>query len=293
MPSETVRAPTQRSISAAARVTLSSPHLISRSRRSLPIARISLLIVVALVLVFLILPTVLVVPMSLGSAAYIEFPPRGLTLRWYANYFHDPEWVAATLFSLKTALVTMIVATGIGTLASLALVRGRLPCKSFIHALTLSPMIVPHIVFAVALYLVFAPLRLTGNLIGFVIAHTLLALPYVVITVSAALQRFDTSLELAALSCGATRLRAFFHVVLPNIAPGVAAGAVFAFLTSFDEATVSFFISGLDGRPLTRKMFEDIDFNVTPVVAAVSTVLVIVSLAMMGGVQLLRSKVKV
>lgn len=255
-----------------------------------PLAMVVFAVVVGLILFFLMLPTLIVIPMSLGTANYIEFPPSGLTLRWYVEYLQDPEWVRATLFSLRVALATTLAATLIGTLAAIALVRGELPGKGLIQAMTLSPMVIPHIVIAVALYLVFAPLRLTGNFYGFLIAHTMLAVPYVVLTVSAALQRVDVTLELAALNCGASRVRAFFHVVLPNILPGVAAGGVFAFLTSFDEATVAFFISGIEGKTITRKMFEDIDFNLTPVIAAVSTVLVSASLILMAGVQLLQSR---
>jgi mannopine transport system permease protein len=118
----------------------------------------------------------------------------------------------------------------------------------------------------------------------------MLSVPYVMLTVSAALQRFDPALELAALNCGASRAQSFWHVVLPDIAPGVAAGAVFAFLASFDEATVAFFISGIEGKTITRKLFEDIDYNLTPVIAAVSTVMVVVSLVLMGGVEWLRSR---
>ncbi len=247
-------------------------------------------LIVGLILFFLMLPTLVVIPMSLGTANYIEFPPSGLTLRWYVEYLQDPDWVRATLFSLRVALATTLTATLIGTLAAIALVRGELPGKDLIQAMTLSPMVIPHIVIAVALYLVFAPLRLTGNFYGFLIAHTMLAVPFVVLTVSAALQRFDVTLELAALNCGANRFQAFFGVVLPNILPGVAAGAVFAFLTSFDEATVAFFISGIEGKTITRKMFEDIDFNLTPVIAAVSTVLVSASLILMAGVQILQSR---
>jgi mannopine transport system permease protein len=256
--------------------------------RSLGIVAIGLL--VALILFFLVLPTLIVLPMSLGTASYIEFPPKGFTLRWYLAYLGDPDWMNATWFSLKIAAATTVAATVIGTLASIGLVRGRLPGKALIQAMTIAPLVVPHIVIAVALYLVFAPLRLTGNFLGFLLAHTVLSVPYVVITVSAALHRFDSALELAALNCGATRIQAFFHVVLPNILPGVAAGAVFAFLASFDEATVAFFISGIDGKAITRKMFEDIDYNLTPVIAAVSTVLTVVSLALMGGVEWLRSR---
>jgi mannopine transport system permease protein len=241
---------------------------------------------VGLILFFLILPTLVVIPMSLGKSAYIEFPPRGLTLRWYLDYLHDPDWMAATLFSLRIALATTVCATVIGTLAAIALVRGNLPGKSAIQALTLSPMVVPHIVIAIAVYLFFAPLRLTGTFFGFLVAHTMLSVPYVVITVTAALQRFDPALELAALNCGANRGQAFFFVVLPSIRPGVVAGAVFAFIASFDEATVAFFISGIEGKTITRKLFENIDFNLTPVIAAVSTLLTGLSLLLMGAIEL-------
>jgi mannopine transport system permease protein len=264
-------------------------------RRNLPLpglGRIAGFAVLALILFFLILPTLIVLPMSVGTASYIQFPPQGLTLRWYFDYFRDPDWMAATWFSLKIALATTIAATAIGTLAAIAFVRGTLPGTQLIQALSLSPLVIPHIVLAVALYLVFAPLGLTGNFAGFLIAHTMLSVPYVVITVTAALQGFDPQLELAALNCGATRPRAFFTVVLPNIAPGVAAGAVFAFLNSFDEATVAFFISGIEGKTITRKLFEDIDYNLTPVIAAVSSVMVILSLVLMSGIEAARRRNK-
>lgn len=247
---------------------------------------ITLGVVIGCVLFFLLLPTLIVIPMSLSEMDYIEFPPSGLSLKWYHAYFSDPDWMAATWFSLKIALATTATATVTGTMAALAIVRGRLPFRSALQALALGPMIVPHIVLGVALYLVFSPLQLTGNFFGFLIAHTVLATPYVIITVTAALQRFDPALELAALNCGANRFQAFVLVVLPNIAPGVAAGAVFAFLASFDEATVAFFISDIGGKSIGRKMFEDIDFNLTPVIAAVSTVLVAVSLLLMGAIHL-------
>jgi mannopine transport system permease protein len=255
------------------------------SRLAPGLGRIAGIAVLALILFFLILPTLIVLPMSVGTASYIQFPPQGLTLRWYLDYFRDPDWMAATWFSIKIALATTVAATAIGTLAAIAFVRGRLPGSELIQALSLSPLVIPHIVVAVGLYLVFAPLGLTGNFAGFLIAHTMLSVPYVVITVTAALRGFDPQLELAALNCGATRPRAFFTVVLPNIAPGVAAGGVFAFLNSFDEATVAFFISGIEGKTITRKLFEDIDFNLTPVIAAVSSVMVIVSLVLMSGIE--------
>ncbi|MFS8115020.1 ABC transporter permease [Rhizobium jaguaris] len=247
-------------------------------------------LVIATVLFFLVLPTLLVVPLALNDASYIAFPPQGLTLRWFEAYLSDPDWRIATIFSLEIAAATTVVATIVGTMAAIALVRGKLPGKALLQVLCLGPMIVPPIVFGVALYLVFSPLQLTGNLPGFVLAHSVLAVPFVVVIVSAALERIDPLLELAALSCGASRLRAFFAVTLPNLAPAVATAAVFAFLTSFDEATVSFFISDTGGKTISRKMFEDIDFNLTPVIAAVSAIVVAVSLLLMGAIHLLNGR---
>ncbi|WFU51678.1 ABC transporter permease [Sinorhizobium terangae] len=258
----------------------------ARPFRPLALGKIAAGLFVALILFFLILPTLIVIPISFGSAPYIEFPPSGLTLHWYVEYFSDPDWIAATLFSLRIAFFTTISATIIGTLAAVALVRGGLPGKSFILGLALSPLIVPHIIIAIALYLFFAPLGLTGNFFGFLLAHTMLTVPYVVVAVSASLQRFDPILEMAALSCGAGRGRTFFEIVLPQITPGVITGAVFAFISSFDEATVAFFISGIGGKTITKKLFEDIDFNLTPVIAVVSTIIVAITILLMGTIRL-------
>jgi mannopine transport system permease protein len=237
---------------------------------------------VTLVAVFLVFPTVLVIGMSLTSEAYIHFPPGDLSFRWYVAYFNDPQWMQATLLSIRIALGTMVSATVIGTMASLAFVRGRLPGAELVRVLSLGPLITPGIVTAVAVYLAFSPLKLTDNYFGFVIAHTVLAVPYVVLVVTASLVGFDSDIELAALNCGASRLRAFFEAVLPNIAPGVISAAVLSFLTSFDEATVAIFISGARQQTLPSKLFEDINNTLTPIIPAVSTTMVALSLVMMG-----------
>lgn len=234
-----------------------------------------------LVLLFLLVPTLIIVPMSLSPGAVLHFPPPGLSLRWYATFFSDPDWVSATLFSARVAALTTVASVVVGTAASVALVRGRLPGRETIEALLLAPLIVPHIVVAIAVYLQFAPLGLTGTVAGFVLIHTALAVPYVVLVVSAALQRLPPSLELAGLNLGASRLLCFRRIVLPLIAPAVLAGGVFAFLASFDETVVSFFISGTEHKTVTRKMFEDIEFNLSPVIAAASTVFIAATLGLM------------
>ena len=246
-------------------------------------------VAVALILTVLVLPTVIVIPVSFGENPYLEFPPVGFTLKWYWEFFNDADWIRSLAFSVQIAIATTVAATIIGAMAAIALERGDLPGKAVFQGLALSPLIVPHIIIAIALYIFFAPLKLNGNFVGFLIAHTLLAVPYVVITVSAALQRFDGTLELAALNLGANRFVAFFTVVLPNIKTGVLAGAIFAFVSSFDEATVAFFISGVNGKTITRKLFEDIDYNLTPVIAVVATVLVAVTLMLMCIAQVLRN----
>lgn len=240
---------------------------------------------ICLILFFLILPTVMIVPMSLSTTSHLRFPPDGLTWDWYRAFFSDEDWIASTLFSLRIAASTAVAATVVGTMAAIAIEKGELPLRRIVNALSLGPMIVPHIVLGVGLYLVFAPLQMTGTMIGFLIGHTVLAIPLVVITVTAALRKLDPALELAALNCGASRMQTFRYVTLPSIAPSVGSGAVFAFLTSFDEATVAFFISDVGGKTIGRKMFEDIDFNLTPVIAAASSVTVIASLLLIAVVQ--------
>jgi len=233
------------------------------------------------ILVFLLLPSVLVVPMSFSATSYLRFPPAGFSLRWYRAFFDDPEWISATLFSLEIAAMTTVAAAVIGTMAAVALVRGRLAAKDTISALVLAPLIVPHVIVAIAVYFQFAPLGLVGTRLGFVLIHTALAVPYVVLVVTAALQRVPPSLEMAGLNLGASRLRCFQAITLPLIAPSITAGAVFAFLASFDETVVSFFISGVEHKTVTRKMFEDIEFNLSPVIAAASTLFVAATVLLM------------
>lgn len=253
-------------------------------------ARIALYGSSLLVVTFLVLPSVLVAVMSLGSEKYLEFPPRSLSLRWYEAYFRDPDWIGPTLFSLRVGALSALASTAIGTMASLALVRGRLPAREWINAIVVAPVVAPAIIVAIAVYLLFARWHLVGTTPGFVLAHTVLTVPYVVLTVSAALSRFDPSLELAALSLGASPLKAFLKVTLPLVLPGVLAGGAFAFIVSFDEAVVSFFISGVTTKTLPKKLFEDIDFDVSPTVAAVGTLLTALSLLVVGGIELARSR---
>lgn len=263
-----------------------------RGRPSRRAGQAALSAVAYAVTIFLLLPTLVIAPMSVGPDRYLRFPPNGFSTRWYAEYFGDQDWINATLFSIEAGVIATLSATVIGTMLALALARGRLPGKGLIELLVIGPVIVPHVALAVAMFLVFEQLRLTGTLFGFAMAHTILALPFVVFTVLAALYRFDPDLERAALSCGASPFRAFRHVTLPIIAPGVISAALFAFIISFDEAVVSFFISDFDRKTLPRKMFEDIDYNISPTLAAVATMLTLVTIVALMASHVVRGRME-
>lgn len=234
------------------------------------------------ILVFLLAPTVVIACMSVGTDRFLSFPPTGFTLQWYADFFVDPDWRNSALLSLEAAILTSIGSVIVGTMLALAIVRGRLPFRGAFDFLVIGPIIVPHIALAVALLLIFQPYGLTGTTLGFSVAHMVLALPFVVFTILAALYRYDPDLERAALSCGASPLRAFLTVTLPSIRTGVLSAALLAFVTSFDEPIVSFFISSYDSKTLPRKMFEDIDYNISPTLAAVATMLSIFTIFLLA-----------
>ena len=253
-------------------------------------ARASLWLVALTVLVFLVLPTLIVVPVSLNTSKYLDFPPEALTLRWYREFLSDPKWISATLLSFRIALTVMAVSVVVGTMAALAMVRGLRGGGTLINALVMAPLIVPTIVYAIAVLVFFTPMGLAGTFWGYVLAHSALAVPYVVLMVSAALYRTDPTMEMAALSLGANRLQAIWLVTLPTIRPALAAGAIFAFLSSFDDATVSFFLANLADVTLPRKMFENLQFFISPVLAAVATLLTLFTVILAGGAQWLRAR---
>lgn len=258
--------------------------------RRLDLGSLALSAYVYAVLAFIILPLVIVVPMSFSQNDFLEFPPTGFTLRWYFEYFGDRRWQAATILSLKVAFLTAVCASVVGTAATYAMVRGRSSFATLFQILLIGPIIVPHIALAVGLYLFFQSIGLAGTIAGFVLAHTVLALPFVVFTVAAALSRVDADLEAAAMSCGASRFNAFRLVTLPLILPNVLSGALFAFIISFDEPVVSFFLSGIRDKTLPRRMFDDIEQNLTPIIPAIAVLLVLLSIAVLLGAYALRSR---
>ena len=237
---------------------------------------------VGAVLLFLVLPIAVVVVLSLSSATYLRFPPPGLSLRWYQAYFGSQEWLGSTLLSLAVAAAVVVLATGLGTLAAFGLQRLSPRWRVAAGGLILSPLIVPVIVVAIGVYYAYSRYGLIGSPVALVLAHTCLAVPFVVTSVSASLQGFDRRLERAALSLGASRWGTVRQVTLPIIMPGVLVGALFAFITSFDELVVALFLSGSEAVTLPRRMWDDIRFAIDPTIAAVSTVTIAVTLLLLG-----------
>ena len=242
------------------------------------------------VLVFLIAPIVIILIVSFSAADYLSFPPPALSLRWYARFVGVPGWRRAIWVSVQVASLTMLFATTLGLPAALALVRGRFPGKGAVYAFLLSPAIVPTIITAMGLYFFFARLKATGSLLAMALGHTVLALPVVIIIVAATLQGFDIRLEQAALSLGASRLTALRRITLPLVAPGVLSAALFAFLTSFDELLIPLFLSGVEIQTLTVRIWNSLQLEVDPTIAAVSSFLVGFTGAVLGASAVLRRR---
>ncbi|MFI2410471.1 ABC transporter permease [Streptomyces sp. NPDC018947] len=240
-------------------------------------ARILLWAFSALVGCWLIAPTLVVIPLSFTDKASLVFPPSGWSTRWYANFFTDPRWIDALLSSLQVGALVGVLATVLGTAAALALTRSGSRWVKASYALLLAPMIVPTVVVAIGVYALFLRYNLLGTPLGFVTAHTVLALPFVIIPVTASLRGFDRRLEDAALICGSTRWGAIRQVTLPRIAPGMVSGALFAFVTSFDEVVVSLFIQSPYLQTLPVKMFASITRDTDPTIAAAATLIIVLT----------------
>jgi putative spermidine/putrescine transport system permease protein len=239
---------------------------------------------------FLAAPILAYMPLSFNSGGFIYYPLEGYSLRWYVEFFHSQFWIASVLNSLLIGAATTLLATILGTLAALGLWHSKFPGRRFVIALLISPMIVPVVVTAIGIYFVFAPLGLTNTYAGMIAAHTMLASPFVVLTVGATLSTFDSTLLRAAGSLGAGPVAAFRRVMLPLILPGVISGALFAFATSFDEVVVAIFIAGPEQRTLPRQMFTLMNDNISLTITAVATMLTVVSIVLLTVMEALRRR---
>lgn len=240
-------------------------------------ARVLVRTLVGAIAVMLVAPMLIIVPMSFSAGEELRFPPNGLSTRWYENFFASDMWTSAAVTSLQVALLTVVVTTVLGTATALGLVRGRFPGRPVLNALLLSPLIVPVVIVGIGTYFVFVDWRIAGTLLGFVIAHSVLALPFVIINVAVSLRTIDRNLELAAQNLGAGPWQTFRRITLPLIVPGVAAGALFAFITSWDEVVMSIFLSSPLVRTLPVVMWSQVRSRIDPTIAAVATMLMLVT----------------
>lgn len=244
----------------------------------------------ATVLIFLMAPSLIIIPMSFSDSAFLQFPPPAWSLRWYHAYVGSVEWRDATLVSVKAALLTTLVATPLGTAAAYALHAGRFRFAAAIQVMLAVPLILPVILIGIGAFFLYAWLGINNTITGLVLAHTVLAIPLVAITVLSGLKSYDINQELVARSLGASRLWAFLAITVPQIRFSIVSGALFAFITSFDEAVVSFFISGGETSTLTRRMFSALRDQIDPTIAAISTCLITLSVMLLTLAQLFGRK---
>jgi len=248
--------------------------------------RLWLYILSTFIMIWLVAPTLIVVPMSFSESQYLEFPPQTWSTRWYNHYLGSPEWMSATMTSLSAALLTMLVATPIGVLAAYGLHASQMRAGRMVFVLLITPMMVPLILIAIGAFYVYVKLQILYTLLGLVLAHSLLALPLVLIVTASGLKSYDMNQEMAARSLGASRARAFLTVTLPQIRFSVVTAALLAFLTSFDEVVVAMFISGGDNATLTRNMFNALRDQIDPTIASISTIMIVITTALMAVAQL-------
>jgi putative spermidine/putrescine transport system permease protein len=246
----------------------------------------------ALVLVFLLAPIAAVVPLSFSSGSFLAYPLPGWSLRWYREVLGGGRWLRALGVSLLVGSSATALSVALGTLTALGLARLRGGWAAVLKTMILAPMIVPVILIAVGTYFFLAPLSLTSTYIGLILAHTVIAVPFVVVPVLTALELLDPSLARAAASCGATPAVAFFRVTLRSIAPAMASGALFAFAASFDDVVIALFVAGPDQRTLPREMFSGLRDSITPALTAVATIMIAISTGLFLVMQAVQRRVR-
>jgi len=255
------------------------------------------LAICASVFFFLIAPIVVVIPLSFNAVPFftfteqmLTFDPAGYSLKWYEDFFTNLNWRGAVRNSLIIAVFATLISTTLGTVAALGLSRPEMPYKSVIMGILISPMIVPLIISAAGMYFFYSKVGLASTHLGVILAHAALGTPFVVITVTATLVGFDHSLIRAAATLGASPQLTFFRVIVPLILPGVISGALFAFITSFDEVVVVLFVGSYEQRTIPWQMFSGIREQISPTILAVATLLVVVSILLLTSVELLRRR---
>ncbi len=246
---------------------------------------------------FLMAPILVMIPLSFNAQPFFTFTsemlmlrPEGYSLRWYQDFLGSDSWMRSIRNSFMIGIAATILATTLGTLAALGLSRSEMPFKGLVMALLISPMIVPLIISAAGMFFFFSQLNIAQSYLGVVLAHTALGTPFVIITVTATLVGFDQSLTRAAASLGASPSTTFFRITMPLILPGVISGALFAFITSFDEIVIVLFIAGPEQRTIPREMWSGIREDISPTILAVATLMVLISVLLLVTIELLRRR---
>ena len=262
-------------------------------------SRLWLYVISSIILFLLIVPSLIVIPMSFSDSQYLEFPPKNLSLRWYENYFFSwkvengfNDWMAATRTSLLVAVLTIFVATPIGTLAAYGLANSSARVRSILFPIMISPMMVPIILVAIGLFYFYVQFNMVNSIPGLVLGHSLVAMPLVLIIVLSALKNYDMNQEKVARSLGASRSRAFIEITLPQIKFSLVSAGLISFLTSFDEIIISLFVAGGDNSTITRSMFLALRDQIDPTIAAISTILIIISSGLLIASQMISGKTR-
>jgi putative spermidine/putrescine transport system permease protein len=230
-----------------------------------------------LTIAFLILPSLVVIPMSFSDSDSLQFPPPAWSLRWYESFFTSSQWLVATWTSIQISFWTAVLATPIGVAAAYGLHLGEFQFGKLIYGVLIASLMVPVILIAIGAYFLFAQLGMVNTKPALILCDTLLAVPFVLVTVAARLKSYDFNQEKVARSLGASRLWAFLTVTLPQIKAAVAAGAFFAFIIAFDEVVIASFLSGGEGATLTNLMFASLRNEIDPTIAAISTLMIILT----------------
>src|ERR1700733_146204 len=247
-------------------------------------------IYVGVVCVWLLAPIVIVVILAFSGDGYLHFPPSSLSLRWFARFLGDVQWQRAMLSSLMIAAIACVVSTTIGFFCAYAFLRVEFPGKKLLLSLMLTPIIVPSIVTAIAMYYRAGKLRLIGNLLWLGLCHSVIAMPVVLLILLSALHAVDPNLERAALGLGSSHLRVFSRVVLPIVLPGLMSAALFAFLASFDELLISLFLAGVRSQTLPVRIWNSLNLQVEPTIAAVSAFLIAITALVLAAEAILRQQ---
>ncbi|MAM09212.1 MAG: polyamine ABC transporter permease [Rhizobiaceae bacterium] len=254
-------------------------------------------VICGLIFFFLIFPILVIIPLSFNATDFftftpemLSFDPAGYSFKHYHDFFTNPDWQQALRNSVMIAPAATLLATGFGTLAAIGLSQSHVPYRGAIMAILISPMIVPLIISAAGMYFFYSRLGIQGTYWGVVLAHAVLGTPFVIITVTATLVGFDRSLERAAASLGANPVTTFFKVQMPLILPGVISGALFAFITSFDEVVVVLFVGSASQKTLPWQMFTGLREQISPTILAVASILVTISIILLTVLELLRRR---